>query len=196
MLPAHVIFIVKWPWTSQWMGALWREKKRQLYNKWISQNPCACTSQTSHVIRNGNTATVTSAFSPRRKKKKKKKLSQNITVDHPQQELGKDKDPKFRLRSCSQKLCRIVVTKGINSYQPIPFINMWPLKFKLQSQLVSYFLLQRTTWRIVIGRFRFNLSVTFCKCPSTVVNHLIGRRKTKSLIKIWTSDKTCIQKIQ
>ena len=80
-----------------------------------------------------------------------------------------------------------MVTKGINSYQPISFINMWPLKFKLQSQLILYFLLQRTTWRIVIGRFRFNLSVTFCNCPSTVVNHLIDRRKIKSLIKIWTT---------
>ena len=71
------------------------------YNKlylhgWISQNPCACTIQTSPVIRNGNTATVTSAFSlhPPKKKQKKKTLtltSQKITVDHPQQELGLDK---------------------------------------------------------------------------------------------------------
>ena len=46
-------------------------------------NLCACTIQTSPVIRNGNSATVTSAFSLYQKKKKKK-----ITIDHPQQELG------------------------------------------------------------------------------------------------------------
>ena len=78
------------------------------YNKlylhgWISQNQCACRIQTSPVIRNGSTATVTSAFSlhPRKKKQKQNKTttkkkpltltSQKITIAHPQQKLGVDK---------------------------------------------------------------------------------------------------------
>ena len=69
-------------------------KHNKLYlHEWISQNLCACTIQTSSVIRNGDTATVTSAFSPHQKKKhKRQKLAsqKKITLDHPQQELGVD----------------------------------------------------------------------------------------------------------
>ena len=51
MLPAHGIWRetvslldVMWPWTSQWMGALWREK-RQLYNN------CGCYMMLSRLTR-------------------------------------------------------------------------------------------------------------------------------------------------
>ena len=75
-------------------------------------------------------------------------IKKKKNTHHPQQELGGDKILlKFRLWSCSQKLCRISLTKSINFYQPIfkaPFINMWTLKFKLQS-LVLYCLLLSTT---------------------------------------------------
>ena len=65
-------------------------KYNKLYlHRWISQNLCAFTIQTSPVIRNGSTATVTSAFSPHQKKKAL--ASQKITIDHPQQGLGVDK---------------------------------------------------------------------------------------------------------
>ena len=66
-------------------------KYNKLYlNRWISQNLCACIIRTSPVIRNSNTTTVTSAFSPHQKKKKTLP-SQKITIDHLRQELGVDK---------------------------------------------------------------------------------------------------------
>ena len=58
----------------------------------FTKSVCACTIQTSPVIRNGSTATVISAFSFHQKKKKTLTLtSQKITIDHPQQKLGVDK---------------------------------------------------------------------------------------------------------
>ena len=66
-------------------------KYNKLYlHRCISQNPCVCTIQTSPVIRNGNTDTVTSAFSPHQEKKLPLAF-QKIIIDHPQQEQGVDK---------------------------------------------------------------------------------------------------------